>query len=493
MNFAKLQTAQYQANRQFFNGDHWQNGDGWVGPLPQDNEHYQAHLAKLRRVFTPENLFKETVRRHAQGVAGKAPFWSLTVKRALPEGEEITTDEQLLISEATSWLTQWMEKQKVRKVLQSAIRLLLIGDVGDDCQVGLRFFIPNKDGKVSIVTEKEACDVLRIAIVEPHLISETIDDLGKKTLFYRESVSDHESVTTSVKVVKGKTIIQRDDEEISLELGGQSIAYLLRSSKFFDDCTRQLQKQLNKSLTMMSKGQDSAGFLERVITDGRIAPGATFGPGQVNEVHGLRWRDEMGREQRTAPRYQVNQPIDPVTFIKAQSEYRTSFLRSVNQLHALITGDATTSGESRKQALSDYLVSLLETAMEVELAGTWLLNAALAAMSYITGQKGKYNGLRVIFTAQIYMGPVSSSEIKAAIDLLGGGIISREEAMKRVGITDIDSELEQQSRETSNSIEHKRKIAEILRILKDVVGIDGALEYLGIQDLALVKKLKNLV
>ena len=54
-------------------------------------------------------------------------------------------------------------------------------------------------------------------------------------------------------------------------------------------------------------------------------------------------------------------PVPVDTFTQTRQEFRAAILAGVAQTHALISGDATASGESRKQARAEFEASLALT------------------------------------------------------------------------------------------------------------------------------------
>jgi hypothetical protein len=84
-------------------GDHWQGGEGWVGPAPKQGDEGYAEVMKLiERAFVSRNAVLEVLERHELAVVGTEPSWGFTVRRPLEEDEERKPEEQALIDEAES-------------------------------------------------------------------------------------------------------------------------------------------------------------------------------------------------------------------------------------------------------------------------------------------------------------------------------------------------------------------------------------------------------
>src|SRR6185295_9506535 len=82
----------------FLRGDYWQNQQAWVGPRPAWNHpNASAFYDAIKKDLISKNIIKEVVRRDRNGVIGREPNWTLTVRRALEDGQEPSADEQGLI------------------------------------------------------------------------------------------------------------------------------------------------------------------------------------------------------------------------------------------------------------------------------------------------------------------------------------------------------------------------------------------------------------
>jgi hypothetical protein len=123
---AGLDMRSLAKNRLFYLGDHWQGGEGWIGPWPDwTDETASASVAEIERGFTARNVIKEVIERHVASVVGREPTWGLSVKRALKEGEKPTKEEQTLIDEAEAFLTTWWNNVRSIERFQDATRKLL--------------------------------------------------------------------------------------------------------------------------------------------------------------------------------------------------------------------------------------------------------------------------------------------------------------------------------------------------------------------------------
>jgi hypothetical protein len=221
----------------------------------------------------------------------------------------------------------------------------------------------------------------------------------------------------------------------------------------------QLQKALNHSLTMMERNQDQAGSVERWI-NGAMAPNLRYntdtkawedngealaiGPGRTNFLGGIPLYNDPTNPDTitgyTTPSVQRIDPVSPVTFTATQDALYARILGEMDQRHALISGDATASGEARIQARAEFLASLRPTAGAVEGATRAILDAVLAWASAAVGQPGRFDLIRADVTCQIDAGPLTSDERRLIIEQYEKKLLSRETAMGLLGVDDVDAE-----------------------------------------------------
>lgn len=71
----------YEMNCLFYDGDHWQQGEGWTGPRPDEGDATLSDvLMQIERAFVSKNCVKEVVNRHVNGCVGREPHWWFTTK-----------------------------------------------------------------------------------------------------------------------------------------------------------------------------------------------------------------------------------------------------------------------------------------------------------------------------------------------------------------------------------------------------------------------------
>lgn len=483
-----------KANKKFYEGDHWQEGAGWSGPTPEADHPLHNELAlEIKRGFVSKNTVAEVTNRHVAGVIGREPMWNMALRRALSEGEEPTKEEQALIDEAEALLTEWWDSasrgvswrgeagQSVHAIIQDAaatclwaergtLRLFIpAGQLEQDTTDPTRRLVPQGDLKASIMRiYLDHPDPARSAVI---LDRETMKQAG--IYLYEKDKQKFAELTyldgagNTVIRIAAASVDEPQDAALrqaqnaaspifTLPLG-QITMHELARERLITDQVVQNQRALNLALTMLSRNVVMGGFLERTYLNAQLPgrmeddpnrPGSKrfvpeqmhVGAGATNFISGVTTTDANGNEILATPSLIYRDPVPVDTFRNTKAESYRTILEEVQQLHALISGDATSSGESRKQAQSDFKQSLSDTRTQVEAALRWLLETVLAMAAVFAGQPGRYASLRAVASCHLDLGPVSADDQRVTIELVDKEIISRETARARVGVDDVDAE-----------------------------------------------------
>jgi len=454
------------ANQLFYTGDHWQDGQGWSGPLLEATHAlYNEILLEIQRGFVSKNTIKEIVDRHKDGVVGREPMWNMALRRPLAENEEPTADEKTLIDEAEALLTDWWDNRKAHKTIQDAATTLLWAGRGV-----LRLFVPPgelEDGLIPQADLQTSVDRLYLDDPEPdqatvHTDKRTMQDIG--VYLYQEDEQERAELVyldgggnTVIRIVGRET--DEDDAEplFTLPLSGHLTLFEMERETLVTEQIRQLQKSQNLALTMLQRNVIQGGFLERTFFNAQLpgreiddpyapdgkkfVPDALYvGPGATNFLSGVVTEDEQGRQVVANPSVTYRDPVPVTTFRETKEEMYRCILEEAHQLHATISGDAVAAADSRKQARQDFEQSLRDTRTELENAIRWLLETVLAMAATFSGQPGYFDTLRAVATCRLELGPISADDQRVAAELVEKKVISRETAMSRVGVDDVDAE-----------------------------------------------------
>jgi hypothetical protein len=457
-------TSWYQTNRRLYAGDHWLDGTGWFGPQPAATDAASRDvLVEIKRGFVSSNKIKETVDRHTNGVLGREPAWSLTVRRGLDEGEVPSADEQTLIDEAEAALTAWWDVRGPHQDLQQAMVATLLAG-----RSSLRVYVlPGEldaDGRVPAGDMQEQLARIYLDTADPSQATVHSDRATKQSLGI-DVEQDGEATRIELCYRDGaETVLRilRSDattiDETRLQLGGRLTMYEVVRPHLVTDQVRQAQALLNLALTMLQRNVVLGGFLERVILNAQLpgsyvddttVPGGKrfvpapmkVGAASLNALAGIPIEDEEGNVRGyTSPSVVYKDPVAVQTFEDTRRIAALTIYEETHQLHTAISGDAVTSGESRRQAMADFVTDLRLSASRIEAAGRWLLETVLAMAAHFAGTPGRYEGLRAVFDCRVDPGPLSADELRIIMDLYNADLRSRETAMSATGVDDVDAE-----------------------------------------------------
>jgi hypothetical protein len=521
------QAPEAPTNQLFYDGDHWQGGAGWIGPKPGPSEPGAAQvIAQILSGFTSRNVIAEVVQRHANGLVGREPKWSLGVRRDLAEDEEPNDAEQALIDEAEALLTEWWNDRGMHELFQQLVCTALHQRRGL-----LRIYVPegrlrrfartvqNTDGSTAEVSElrAQAPDIERalgmVYVDSPHpnnavvaddpLTAEPVgvhllklDDVDYVDLYF---VQRNEDLTL------GATVHRRTggaaSSDMTYELGGRLLVGQLERPLLVTTQVQQQQRAVNLAESMIPRNLVMAGFLERVIRGAQMpgtwvddetavggkrwVPGEyNTGPGTVNWLQPVVVKDAEGKPHLSNPDITYREPTSPKHAIEGGLAHYTSILHEVDQLHHQISGDATASGVSRVEARVDFLHSLRRTQTPTERLGRWVLEAVLALAEAIAGTPGKYTrDLRADFACRLFLGQLTAEEQLALVSMVESGLLPREDAMALLGVDDVDMAIAKINSQPGALLKMRQAQAEALRAWLDAgVILEVAVKLLGLSD-----------
>lgn len=460
-------------NVKFFDGDHWQDGAGWLGPMPMGAAIAGQELvaAEIEKAFTSKNVVAEVVNRHMRGVIGREPGWAVVLD--LPDkgpDYEPTDADNALVDEAEALLLKWWNERKAQGVFQVAVTTLLLTK-----RSHLRLFVPPglleaSDGGATVVNAVDEEDALRyIHLGHPDPKTATVytdpktgwkvsvvllEQDGQKVA--EVSFQDPVDATLTTLRILSDTGAK---EYPGLQLKGQPLLFEMSRPLLVTKQAQAAQRALNLALSMLPRNVVTGGFLERVILNGMM-PGEwveqadgtrkfkpdpmLFGAGVVNWIQGIDLGEDekSGAKTLTEPTIQWRDPVPVDSPISAKNEHYKDMLDEVDQAHVLLNSQAESSGRSREQARADYESSLERTRVEVEAAGRWLLTSVLALAELFGSTPGKYtNNVRVDFVAHLDAGPISVEERAQNVTEMEAGLLSKPTAMSRNGVDDPDAEM----------------------------------------------------
>lgn len=455
----------------FLNGLHWQDWDGWTGPVPLSGDPDYAEIrTEIERGFVSHNVIGEVVGRHCNGVLGRDVKWQVVPKRKLGEDERPKKEEQERIDEATDWLNVWVEDRKLNQEYDAVGRTL--GYAGIAYQ--RPFVAPGElDERGNVPSADVPTNLDRIYVHFPQpgeAIVYTDPRTQRKCSIYlykeakdkrpsemQEGEGDERAELTYLN--GDKTIIRivgvgvEEQTEFAYALGRRLLMSNMQRRPLINPQVVSQQKLLNKTLSMKSRNMDMAGFRERVTINAQM--GGSYqtvdgervfvphtlpvGPGSMTSLTGYVLRDADGNEQLATPGMQWLDPVPVTTFLETEHSAYTAILAECNQLHYAISGDATASGESRKVAMSAYLIDLLQTKQQIDQGWAWLLETVLALAATLSGQVARYDDLRVSAEASVDAGPIGNDMLQTTMSMWQNGMLDIRTALTWSGVEDVEA------------------------------------------------------
>ena len=514
---AEMTAADYHVNRKFFEGDHWQEATQWTGPRPEPTEvDSRRALAAIQRSFVSRNCIREVVQRSANGVIAREPAWSLTTRARHNSSDGLTTIEDELRTEGEALLTSWWDRVNAGDQIAQCIEKALMGK-----RAALRLYIPpgvlTQDSTLNIPKGdfEAALDAIELEALEPDEGGVIVDRSSKRrygTYIYYAADDKQRAELVFVDDVTGDTvirIIEPDPNEISanrntattivigsannppvaatatngativgdqtitearLQLGKRLTIHELQLDQLVTEQVRQLQRAVNKALTMGDHNVEVAGFVERTIFNGQMPghfendpyrPGRQrfvrdeyqAGGGAVNFINGIPSYDAQGEFKGVAtPSMSIRNPSLPDAFERTERMFYAALLDECHQAHYLLAGSEYVSGESRVQSRAEYADALRKVKKQVDATGRWLLETVLSLAAWFAQEPEKYADMRAVFSSRVVVGPATAEAVRTAIELRSAGGLSREGLMERTDVEDIDAEVRRIENETAQGI-----------------------------------------
>lgn len=454
----------------FYEGDHWQLGNGFIGQLPPVGlPGYLSMIADIKNGFVSDNVIKDVVQTHTGGILGREPVWSFLQA----EGETDRANKQSFENVTGESLVRWWNEREALRDLQKAVRIALC-----EGKAIRRIFFPR--ATTSIPRQSTLPDALKFIYFETVtadiagvftdpdtqqrigiFLFDELDNDGEVVAHCAELSFLNETGQTVCRIVKDKGA---PVTKPVYELGGHLLVYEIDREALITEQVQSNQRALNLAHTMMMRNVNMAGLRERNITNGQppvavqgidtnrptgtVAGKFNVGSGAVNFISGFPFHDEEGNiVGYTNPNVSITDPSPVETFKETIDKEKEAVYSQCHQRHVLIVDKADTSGRAREVARREFERSLKETKTVLDASGRWQLEVALRLAAQVMGQVSTYASLRADFNCLIDAGDPDPEKQKTALLLRQPGgpknfpVISDETARNMAGIEDAAAEL----------------------------------------------------
>ena len=504
--------AKYAAeNNDFYNGEHWQSGKGFIGQMPDRAAgDYFLKLSDIKAGFQVENVIKAAVDTHLGGAFGREPTMdfvpreteerprrtlsaafrrlaSAFTRRAQTEGEK---DERA--AEADEAFTEWWDKQRIHTLIRNGAKQALLEET-----TVYRFYVPPglRDLNGAVPTQRSMGDAIRFIHLKAYPADvaavftdeETESKVG--VFLYRKDNKNFAEL--SYLDDDGFTVVRQVEENsnavrggVRFNLGGHLTMFEIKREPLITEPVRGNQRALNLALTQLMRNVNLAGSRERVFLNAE-APGKWVdsewrdwvegtstgtkewlaspyytGAGVTNFVKGSPIRNEQGQITGLAnPNLNVLEPVAIDTFVGTRDTFRSVIFGQCRMLHVLIADNATATGRSREQARAEYESDLKITKGVFDQGGRWIAESVIYFAAQFSNRSNDFLSLRAEFNTLISTGPVSPTERQENRADVEKGILSKETARSRGGVDDPGAEAERIKQEREEESEGRGTLA----------------------------------
>jgi hypothetical protein len=509
--------------------DHWQEGNGWVGPNAEgaDGTVVTRVMAGVERQFTPVDLITECLHRGANGLfkhqadvqlAPLNPIEGANPDGTLTDEQQAQEAEQKKRADATmAIISAWWDRVHLwTRVRDAYVRSRWSG------RGLMRLWIPaahtENNALPSGLDLEEALQRLELSAPAPDAATVYVHPETHQPIAIYVTELDGEKVVElwTVDPEGGEdpdTIVRQiaKDEtvELRIPMGGRLPVNQMEADVLITEAVRRQQKRLNFYESILVRVGEAAGFPERYISNASpqgillttppdtptihapvIHNGVTYYVHEVPRTLGAQVTTELrgfeyGEGETphiTTPQVTIKEPTDPDYAIKAAWHARRTILEACKQAHVLTNSEAAPSGYSREQARADFEDDLdgVKSAAEMLIAETL---AAALAIAHAMGADDVLAEFRPVVTLHIHSGPVSPEEREQNTAKQAAGLLSRETSMARDGVEDVDAEIQRIDAGPYGQLALLTKRAEALRALTDAgLGVEGAMKLVGFTD-----------
>lgn len=489
----------YDANHAFIEqGDHWQNGDGWVGPgreMPPGPAREEL-LERIRPQFTPVDATREALDRSANGLMLREADLAFVAFEPAEDGTAAHEAEQAAAEDLREEVGIWWDRVKLwSKARKAYIRSRWAGRGALRLMIAPGSLIDAGDGSPALPefdTLWEALEHVQLDAPLPgacfvHTDPDTLDQVAI-TMFKRDGRDwaelcyvDHDTGETVIRQVGPRA---DDATEVRIDMGGMLPVIEMEAPVLITESVRALQRKLNYEASLHLRTSETAGFPERYVSNAepegewRDYPPAdgdagvtqeledgttlylhprprTLGASISTELRGIEGEDG----KPVTPTVTFRDPTDPA-FVAAAAEFtRAQLLRICRQGHAVGGDTAEASGVAYQQARADFENDLGGVKGELEALVRNTVEAAIAmaeammrrpATPVSAGEttiflpasaESVLDSYRAVVTCYVNAGPITPDEQRAILEKREQGVISLEDTLAQLGVEDVDAAL----------------------------------------------------
>lgn len=530
--------------------DHWQDGDGWVGPDGGSNEEIRARvLAAVERQFTPRDAIGEVLDRMANALLRQEPDVDFVRLDPLPESasEEEQATAAAEVEELKALVSAWWDAKHLWQKVRRAVRRSRWA-----CRGSLRAWIApghldtavvkstDDDGEeetgpsvaISLLPQvsdfAEALAMVQIAAPEPDVCYVYTDEETQERVaifLFEDPETDKPAAElwwvdddglSHFRVVGNDTDV---DDEVGVDLGGRLPIVEMEGELLITEPIRRQQKRLNFAESLLVRVSETGGFPERYTLNAE--PGGLWSLTAPSDGPALKTAHQDGKtwylhpsprtlgaaittdlvgvvtrsgdaETRATPGVVFKDPTDPGFAIKTSRHAYRTILEEAKQGHMIDEGTGEASGIAYQQARADYEDDLNAVRPNVEGLVRDTLGVVLAWADAMTAEPRRYlDRYRISVTMKVRSGPVTPDEQRQHNENVKAGTLSAETAMALNGVEDVDAELQKLRSSPESIVDLRQKqVAGVVELAAEGFSFERAAKIMGISDPELLAEFK---
>lgn len=508
----------YTVAKDFFEGDHWQGGEGWPQAIDKTADGATFMKRLIESMFESKNVVKEVTERFLDGILDVQPDIRYVPDEG-EEGEDVPDEVEDRAEERTAMLQRWIEQKSLLKDAREAVKWATFGGRGY-----VRPFIPpgrrDEQGRLSGEFTEVMGDIFTLDVEPSNAVIFTHPDTQRELSVFHYVPADLEDVhdpnrdddlerveLSWIDPETGETVlrilqegekpselrkdddVELSDRELRVDLNGRLMLQEIEIDRLITEQVISSQKSLNLTKTMMTHNEVSAGFSERMFLNAQ--PPGNFeqqedgsrefvpnelkrGPMRDQFIVGIETTDEMGQRQYETPSVVMDEADDPEVYLKGKESKRKDILDEVSQTHVLMNEGTQQSGRSRLIARHEFTKTLEKAVPDVTDLLRDVTQNVVDLARILSGSGGtEEDGIRLNVEVYRDSGPLTPEEMSALSTMTETGLMSLRTALSRAGIHDIEGEIQRIEEEGGDRVQ---RLIERANLIKTLVAAGGSIE-----------------
>lgn len=518
---ASLGEGGFDANRKLIEEqDFWQDGETWKGPRGTPAAWAASLKEAVANQHIPGAASFEALNNFLRGLFGKEANIQAVPVADDSVGDQGNSDEEVAEArQLVDFLTEWWDDVGLWGILREAGRRSRWAGWGD-----VRLWIPDGlledggDGSTRLPIRDDFASALAairvsapmpdsgISFRHPSTQSQASiftytddDDNLKAELWYQ----DLEQLDENGKPLTVLVILSDEGREgpYEYEWGGRIPQAEIKGEVMITDVVRRQEAALNFAETNIVKIGETAGFRERYtgnaepngiwLTTRPTTLGPTreitlddgsklyfhptprsMGPSVTTDLVGIKIETSDEGERRATPSVTIAEPVDPAYGIAGAEYRRKRVLELCGQGHLAMIGSGESSGFAYEQSRAVFRGDLEWHKNPVEMAIASILETVIVMAESMMSSPPRYlERFRIVVTLTVDPGPVSPEYQNQVMVMVDKGLLSRPSAMSRLGVEDVQGEMDAIEQDPSAQVGRWKAIAEVLRELLPIEAI----------------------